>query len=78
MALSQIVGIPDPELNATLIPANDNYPLTSQSIESLEAGSVLARRDCIKPGKRNQIGLIVTTAVLCIAGFATFVVLLVK
>jgi hypothetical protein len=47
---------------------NDNYQVLSQSMESVEAGSILAQRDYVKPSKRNHLRLI---AVLCI-GFATF------
>lgn len=77
MKHSQIFEIPDPELNEKLMPANDNYQLITPTMESLEAQSVLAPRDYARPGRRNQIGLIVTIA-LCVAALAAFVVALLK
>jgi hypothetical protein len=77
MKHSQIFEIPDPELNEKLVPANDNYQLISPTMESLEAQSILAPRDYTGPGRRNRIGLIVTTA-LCLAALAALVVPLLK
>jgi hypothetical protein len=77
MKHSQIFEIPDPELNERLMPANDNYQLMTPTMESLEAQSILAPRDYTRPGRRNQIGLIVTVA-LCVAALAAFVVPLLK
>jgi hypothetical protein len=68
--LCQIIEIPDVELNDKLIPANDNYELTSLSVEAFEAGSILAQRDYAKPSKRNNLGLI---AVLCAGAIVMFV-----
>ena len=77
MKHSQIFEIPDPELNEKLVPANDNYQLIAPTMESLEAQSILAPRDYIRPGRRNQIGLIVTAA-LCVTALAAFFVPLLK
>jgi hypothetical protein len=63
---SQIVQIPDQALNEKLIPANDNYQLTSPSMESIEAGSILAPRAYTEPGKRSHLGLIVACGIAAI------------
>ncbi len=68
--LSQIIEIPDTSLNDKFIPANDNYSPTSLSIENLEAGSILAPRDYIKPSRSPLI----ITAVFCFIVLAAFVV----
>jgi hypothetical protein len=69
MKHSRIIEIPDEALNEKLIPANDNYQLTSQNMETYEAGSVLAHRDYARPRKRNKIGLIV----VCVIALAMFI-----
>lgn len=71
MKHSRIVEIPDALLNEKLIPANDNYQLTSKSMKSYEAGSILSR-DYTKPSKREQMGLILTIA-FCAVALAVFV-----
>ena len=60
--LSQIIEIPDVSLNEKLLPANDNHEPTALSRENLEAGSILAPRDYIKPSKSPLI----ITAVFCL------------
>ena len=49
--LSQIIEIPDTSLSERLIPANDNHERMALSRENLEAESVLAPRDVVRPGK---------------------------
>ena len=71
MKHSQIVHIPDQALNEKLIPANDNCQLTYPSVESLEAGSILAPRAYTEPGQRSHLGL------LFACGFATTVLVIV-
>ena len=58
---SQIIEIPDASLNEKLVPANDNHEPTALSRENFEAGSVLAPRDYIKPGRGP---LVITAAFL--------------
>jgi hypothetical protein len=69
---------PDQSLNEKLIPANENYQLTSQSMESFEKGSVLAQRDYTKPSKRSQLGLIVACGICALVLIVAFVVPLLK
>ena len=59
---SQIIEIPDMSLNEKLIPANDNHEPTALSRENFEAGSILAPRQYIKPGKSPLI----ITALFCL------------
>jgi hypothetical protein len=70
MPLSQIIEIPDVSLNEKLIPANDNHNQTALSMESFEAGSILAQRDYTKPSR----GALVITAVFCLIVLAAFIV----
>jgi hypothetical protein len=60
--LSQVIEIPDPELNDKLVPMNDNSKVTILSRENLEAASILAQREHTEP--RDRIRLVVTIAVL--------------
>jgi hypothetical protein len=71
MPLCQITRIPDMLLSAKLTPANDNYKPTILSMESLEAGSVLAQRGYIRRRRRHHRGLILA-AVCCVAALAVF------
>jgi hypothetical protein len=61
--LSQIIEIPEASLNEKLIPANDNHEPTALSLENFEAGSILAPRDYIKPGRSP---LVIIVAVFCL------------
>jgi hypothetical protein len=74
MKHSQIVEIPDQELNDKLIPANDNYQQTSQSVESFEEGSILSQRDYTQPIKRNHLGLIVACGIAALVLVVVFIV----
>jgi len=60
--LSQIVEIPDTSLSEKLIPANDNCELMAMSRENLEAESILAPRDYIRPGS----GPLLIAAAFCL------------
>jgi hypothetical protein len=62
MPLCQITRIPDMLLNAKLTPANDNYKPTILSMESFEAGSILAQRGYVIRDRRNHLGLILAIA----------------
>ena len=72
----QIVQIPDHALNEKLVPANDNYRLTSPSIESFEAESVLTPRTYIRPGRPRSLGLIVACGIAAIVLVGVYVALL--
>jgi hypothetical protein len=72
MRHSQIVQIPDQALNDKLIPANDNYQLTSQSM-AFEAESVLAQLDYAEPTTRSHLGLIVVCGIAAIVLILVFV-----
>jgi hypothetical protein len=70
MPLSQIIEISDVSLNEKLIPANDNHEPTALSRENLEAASILAPRDYIKPSGSPLI----ITAVICLIVLAALIV----
>jgi hypothetical protein len=66
--LSHLVEIPDVSLNERLVPANDNHEPSALSRAFLEAESILALRDGIKPSK---IPLLVIAALgFMVAAFA--------
>ena len=67
--LSQIIEIPDTSLSERLIPANDNHEQTALSRENLEAESVLAPRDVIRPGN----GPLLIAAGFCFLAAVLFV-----
>jgi hypothetical protein len=63
----QIVEIPDASLNDRLVPANDNHEPSALSRENFEAGSILARRDVIKPSKSPLVAAAVSVFFLLLA-----------
>ena len=65
--LSQIIEIPDMSLNERLVPANDNHEPRALSREKLEAESILAPRNYIKPSKSPLV--ITAVFVLLLAAF---------
>jgi hypothetical protein len=75
--LSQVIEIPAPALNEKLVPMNDNSKLTMMSRENLQAASILARRDFIKP--RSRVGLsVIIAGSFCFAALAMLVALLLR
>ena len=71
MKHSQIVQIPDQALNEKLIAVNDNHQLTSPSMESIEAGSILAPRAYAESGNRSRLSLMIP------CGFAAIILVIV-
>jgi len=68
--LSQVIEIPDVLLNEKLISANDNHEPIALSRENLEAASIFAPRNYVKPGKSPLI----ITAMICLIVLAALLV----
>ena len=74
MKHSQIVEIPDQELNDKLIPANDNYRQTPQGVDSFEEGSVLSQRDFTQSARRSHSGLLIACGIAALVLVIVFIV----